>query len=194
MQLDKWENENMPKVKIDPPLVNFSSLRCLESKTLSLVVQNIGPVVAHFRFLPRPTPKPWLQVLPLYGMLSPGQTSEIKVRVCVEGREFRRQLEAKMEALEETLILRIENGRDYFVIVSGQYEPSCFGSSLEALVKQESREEGEDEMGAKIPTALWRIVDDLYRTGIQERDLFRRSGDIDTVRLDVCSFIFRYSK
>lgn len=38
------------------------------------------------------------------------------------------------EALEDILVLHLEKGKDFFITVSGNYLPSCFGSSLETLV------------------------------------------------------------
>ena len=36
--------------------------------------------------------------------------------------------------LEDILVLHLEKGKDLFITVSGNYLPSCFGSSLETLV------------------------------------------------------------
>ncbi len=38
------------------------------------------------------------------------------------------------EKLEDILVLHLEKGKDFFITVSGNYLPSCFGSSLETLV------------------------------------------------------------
>ena len=38
------------------------------------------------------------------------------------------------EKLEDILVLHLEKGKDFFIAVSGNYLPSCFGSSLETLV------------------------------------------------------------
>ena len=38
------------------------------------------------------------------------------------------------EKMEDILVLHLEKGKDFFITVSGQYLPSCFGSSLETLV------------------------------------------------------------
>ena len=37
--------------------------------------------------------------------------------------------------LEDVLVLRVENDNDYFVRVSGSYVMSCFGQSLESLIR-----------------------------------------------------------
>ena len=38
------------------------------------------------------------------------------------------------DLLEDILVLHLEKGKDFFITVSGNYLPSCFGSSLETLV------------------------------------------------------------
>lgn len=38
------------------------------------------------------------------------------------------------EKMEDILVLHLEKGKDFFITVTGQYLPSCFGSSLETLV------------------------------------------------------------
>jgi len=38
------------------------------------------------------------------------------------------------EILEDILVLHLEKGKDFFITVSGNYLPSCFGSSLDTLV------------------------------------------------------------
>ena len=36
--------------------------------------------------------------------------------------------------LEDILVLHLEKGKDFFISVTGNYLPSCFGSSLDTLV------------------------------------------------------------
>ena len=43
-------------------------------------------------------------------------------------------LTSRKESLEDILVLHLEKGKDFFITVSGNYLPSCFGSSLETLV------------------------------------------------------------
>ena len=39
------------------------------------------------------------------------------------------------EKLEDILVLHLKGGKDFFISLTGNYLPSCFGSSLEMLVK-----------------------------------------------------------
>lgn len=145
MQLDKWENENMPKVRLlqsdgattSSGVLGFSHLRFGADQVKSVIVENTGIVVAHFRFIPKLDEvticKPWLRVSPMFGMIPPKEQVEIRITANVDD-VVAHGLSGGSETLDDTMILRIENGRDYFLVVSGQYDNSCFGSSLEQLV------------------------------------------------------------
>lgn len=39
------------------------------------------------------------------------------------------------DKIEDILVLHLDRGKDYFITVSGNYLPSCFGTSLEALCR-----------------------------------------------------------
>ena len=82
------------------------------------------------------------------------------------------------DAVDDVLILHLENGKDYFVSVSGTYTPTCFGMALEVLNKLEqpvlqSREQlrliqqgGDVPPTLSVPKELWRMVDFLFRFGL----------------------------
>ncbi|GMF41351.1 unnamed protein product [Phytophthora fragariaefolia] len=145
MQLDKWENENMPKVRLlqedsttaSSGVISFSQLKFGGEQTKKVIIENIGLVVAHFRFIPKLEDvticKPWLNVTPMFGMIPPRERMEIRITGHVD-EGVAHGLTSGEETLDDTMILRVENGRDYFLVVSGQYANSCFGSSLEQLV------------------------------------------------------------
>ncbi|KAE9097069.1 Type II inositol 1,4,5-trisphosphate 5-phosphatase [Phytophthora fragariae] len=145
MQLDKWENENMPKVRLlqedgtttSSGVLSFSPLKFGEEQSKKVIIENTGLVVAHFRFIPKLEDvticKSWLNVAPMFGMIPPRDKMEIRITAQVD-ESVAHGLTSGEETLDDTMILRVENGRDYFLVVSGQYANSCFGSSLEQLV------------------------------------------------------------
>ncbi|GMF21529.1 unnamed protein product [Phytophthora lilii] len=145
MQLDKWENENMPKVRLlqedgatmSSGVFAFSQLKFGVEQSKKLIIENTGLVVAHFRFIPKLEDvticKPWLNVAPMFGMIPPRDKMEIRITALVD-ETVAHGLTSGEDTLDDTMILRVENGRDYFLVVSGQYANSCFGSSLEQLV------------------------------------------------------------
>jgi len=44
-------------------------------------------------------------------------------------------LNSGRDQLDDILVLHLENGKDIFVTVKGVYQPSCFGASIDALVR-----------------------------------------------------------
>lgn len=42
-------------------------------------------------------------------------------------------LNSGTEQIEDILVLHLERGKDYFISVSGNYLPSCFGTSINSL-------------------------------------------------------------
>lgn len=43
-------------------------------------------------------------------------------------------LNSGKDEMEDIIVLHLEKGKDFFITVTGDYLPSCFGSSLETLV------------------------------------------------------------
>ncbi|TMW68020.1 hypothetical protein Poli38472_007692 [Pythium oligandrum] len=217
MQLDKWENENMPRVRLlqgngqqDPNhqpssgVVTFPHVKYGLEQTRSIFIENTGVVVAHFRFIPKLEEvticKPWLRVSPVFGMIPPKEKVEIRVTARVD-ETTARGLTSGDETLDDTMILRIENGRDYFLVVSGQYDASCFGCSLEQLVSivtpvrssklpvaastsvfhidqpHDHPQQSDENQGVqRIPKELWRMVNDIFQNFLNEKNLFVEAG------------------
>ena len=89
---------------------------------------------------------------------------------------------------EDILILHLKNGRDHFIQVQGNFFRSSFGNSLDTLVRihgpvryAKAEEFAEDQSGTaaaaaaaaitrkkklKLPKELWRLVDFLFRHGM----------------------------
>uniref|UniRef100_A0AAV1UP92 Rho-GAP domain-containing protein n=1 Tax=Peronospora matthiolae TaxID=2874970 RepID=A0AAV1UP92_9STRA len=145
MQLDKWENDNMPKVRLleedsdttSSGVIFFSQLKFGVEQSKKVIIENTGLVVTHFRFIPKledvAVCKSWLSVTPMFGMIPPRDKMEICITALVD-EVVAHGLTSGVESLDDTMILRVENGRDYFLVVSGQYANSCFGSSIEQLL------------------------------------------------------------
>nr|CCA22575.1 inositol polyphosphate 5phosphatase putative [Albugo laibachii Nc14] len=205
-QLDRWENENMPKVvmlhrdnsplldeTLPPSLVQcsgvfqFTNVRFQVPQQKRFVLENIGNVVAHFRFIPKLEDtricKNWISVTPSYGMILPKESVEIRMDTMVD-IDAAQKLAEGSESLEDTLILRVENGRDFFLAISGEYQISCFGCSIEQLVQYNepirralTSERASDAQHQQIPKELWRIIDDLYQFSLGKRNLFVEAGN-----------------
>ena len=75
-----------------------------------------------------------MAVTPTYGMLIPGEpAATINVTVTIDNQTAQ-LLNSGREVLDDILILRLENGRDYYITVKATYARSCFGMNLDELV------------------------------------------------------------
>ncbi|GMH76240.1 hypothetical protein TrLO_g4041 [Triparma laevis f. longispina] len=191
--LDKFENQSLPKVNLNKIDVDFGELYYENKSSESLLVTNSGKVVAHFRLVPKLEDeglcKDWISVSPTFGMLIPGESMTINFSINLDNKTAQ-QLNLGRESLDDIIILRLENGRDHYLTVSGKYARSCFGMSLRDLVvigepvrdlplEPEARAEFEKKhppSSLSVPKELWRIVDAINEKGLHEKDLFLQPG------------------
>ncbi|KAL3807945.1 hypothetical protein ACHAXA_006823 [Cyclostephanos tholiformis] len=196
--LDTYENNSLPLVSLDRINLDFGEVRYDQRVTLPIVITNTGQVVAQFRLVPKIDEvelcKSWITVAPTYGMLIPGEQTEIEMTITIDNATAHR-LNTSQEVLDDVIILRLENGRDYYISVTGKYARSCFGMSVDELVLYTDpiREVPLDpilrakkyDLNSKaamcVPKELWRIIDAIYERGLDERDLFTTTGDPDEV-------------
>lgn len=188
-QLDQWENESIPKISVNHNTVHFADVRFETLATETVEIENTGATVVQYRMVPKLQEqrycKQWLSVSPEYGIIPPGEKALISLSVLV-GREAARALNEGEAKLEDILILRLEAGRDYFITVSGNYLRSCFGSTVEWLVKSPTpvRFTSPTARPSKVlslPKEIWRVVDYLYPKALDEEDLFLSEGDERTM-------------
>lgn len=67
--------------------------------------------------------------------LHPGDAVNVELVLLVNDLDLVRGLSDKVETLEDVLVLRIHNGRDYFLPLRGDWQQSAFGRSIEKLVR-----------------------------------------------------------
>lgn len=193
-RLDEYENQSLPMVGLDRTELDFGEVRYGRTKTLPIRITNTGKVVAQFRLVPKLDEsnvcKPWLRVLPTYGMIIPGEKESTLHFTININNEIASALNSGREVLEDIIILRLENGRDYYITVKAKYGRSCFGMSVDELVmyndpirnvpldpiKRVEKYGTEQTSVLCVPKELWRIVDAIYGKGLHERDLFSISG------------------
>uniref|UniRef100_A0A7S2LT51 Rho-GAP domain-containing protein n=1 Tax=Leptocylindrus danicus TaxID=163516 RepID=A0A7S2LT51_9STRA len=193
MVIDKYENQSMPIVRLDKLMLDFGEVRYDSKLTLPITITNTGQVLAQFRFVPKLEEveicKPWIKVSPAYGMLIPGEVTTLEISITLDNATAR-ALNAGEGILNDILVLRLENGRDFYITINGTYARSCFGMSLDELVmysvpvrtvpldpaKRLELGIGNSPASLCIPKELWRIVDAIYGRGLQERDLFSVPG------------------
>lgn len=138
-QLDKLENDYLPQVSIDRTDINFGSVSFKESKMERLKLTNVGQSIVFFRFKNKLNDqrfcKSWLFVCPEHGMIKKNESVELQLSLNFDDPLVASRLNYQVETLADTLVLNLIGGKDIFVTISGDYRPSCFGLSLEALVR-----------------------------------------------------------
>jgi phosphatidylinositol-bisphosphatase len=189
-ELDALENSSIPELDILPVEYSFDRLRYLEPQRLECTIRNTGKAAARWSIAAKPdttepTP-PWLRVVPSRGIVGPGDVTTIKLLAHVDERSA-----ASVNGgagVDDILILRIENGRDYFLLVSGSFVRTFFCMPLGQLVHMQSPavqvppglvDAVVDPM--RVPKELWRLVDVLARRGAQHENLFMLHGRLDRV-------------
>ncbi|KAH8178424.1 phosphatase [Sarocladium implicatum] len=161
-ELDRAENEGRPGVTIinegaesqDQVIVDFGDVEFLDTKPCSLTIANTGSVAATFSFVDKPglgessdaSPN-WLFTSfvqpdggtsdPIGGTvtLQPGETILVMVSACISAISQAQSLNAGKAHIDDVLVLRVEDGRDYFIPVHGRWLPTCFGRSIDELIR-----------------------------------------------------------
>jgi phosphatidylinositol-bisphosphatase len=216
-EFDRVEvDENCPEIELGEQTLDFGPVRYDTPTTLTLKVKNIGTVVAEYVFVPKPSEdapsQPWLRISSSTGLIIPGETAEIKITMLFDQYTGAHELNIDESGLNgditDTLIVHVENGRDYFVQVNAEFQKTCFANSLANLIqchepirimqqqaaikklKAFGRKEDEAESprvnappNLFLPKELWRLTDYIYKYGMRENGLFQETGDINEVAL-----------
>ncbi|XP_066494262.1 type II inositol 1,4,5-trisphosphate 5-phosphatase isoform X2 [Tiliqua scincoides] len=197
--LDKLENASIPSVALSKREFLFKDVKYMQLQVESFTIRN-GPVPCQFEFINKPGEdaycKLWLAANPSKGFLLPDSEVVVELELFVN-KSTATRLNSGEDKLEDILVLHLDRGKDYFLPVSGNYLPSCFGSPLQTLsymrepiqdmLPETIREltlmplwEGDDafrdQEPLEIPKELWMMVDHLYRNACQQEDLFQQPG------------------
>lgn len=132
-------------------------------------------------------------------MLIPGDNPMLlNFTISIDNR-IAQLLNSGREVLDDILILRLENGRDYYLTVKATYARSCFGMSAEELVmyaepirsipldpvKRAEMIDPKTTTALCVPKELWRTIDAIYEKGLIEPHLFVEPGvarEVDQIR------------
>lgn len=137
--------------------VDFGHVKYDHVKTRSITIANTGRVPATVGFVDRSVESgqpggiapPWLRFnfdrppdnknsnpgALQERTLQPGDAVNVELILHVNDLDLVRRLSDKTETLEDVLVLRIHNGRDYFLPLRGHWLHSAFGRSIEKLVR-----------------------------------------------------------
>uniref|UniRef100_A0A3P8S850 phosphoinositide 5-phosphatase n=1 Tax=Amphiprion percula TaxID=161767 RepID=A0A3P8S850_AMPPE len=196
--IDKMENECIPSVTLSKREFHFKDVKFMQHQAETLSLFNDGQVPCQFEFIQKPNEptycKPWLTANPFKGFIAQGGSVDIELEVFVN-RSTAPGLNSGVQQIEDILVLHLERGKDYFISVTGNYLPSCYGTSLHSLCQlrepiqdmpQETLRElaemsstedaANTEKPLDIPKELWMMVDHLFRNAIKQEDIFQQPG------------------
>ncbi|XP_063954491.1 inositol polyphosphate 5-phosphatase OCRL-like isoform X2 [Lytechinus pictus] len=199
-KLDRQENEALPQVTLGRNELKLGELRFMEEVVEMVEVANTGQVNTMVEFVAKlddKSPcKPWLKVEPQSTFMLPGDMIEVKLTAFID-KNTAAAFNAGKDTVEDILILHLENGKDYYITVTGSYRPSSFGASLEGLVRMHEpihemttkqvvdletnptstqKTSSADFQSYDIPKEIWMLVDYLFRNGIHKENLFGQEG------------------
>uniref|UniRef100_A0A7M4E3Q0 phosphoinositide 5-phosphatase n=3 Tax=Crocodylus porosus TaxID=8502 RepID=A0A7M4E3Q0_CROPO len=197
--LDKMENANIPSVTLSQREFFFKDVKYMQLQVEKLTIRN-GQVPCQFEFISKPDEdtycKEWLIANPCKGFLLPDSEITVELEMFVN-KSTATNLNSGEDKLEDILVLHLDRGKDYFLSVTGNYLPSCFGSPIHTLCYMRdpiqdmsaesirdltlmplhmSGEAFQSEKPLEIPKELWMMVDHLYRNASQQEDLFQQPG------------------
>lgn len=194
--LDRFENDAVPELKISDTTIQFGSITLLNTYKKSITVKNIGRVLTRFKFASTnpdgSTSKPWLVVHPQGGVCLPGDAITINLSLSIDPISARH---INFNGIEDILVIHVENGKDHFVSISGNWNSSAFGNSidvlcmipksvysitteeckklqlamkLEPIINQTKPEESSITplLLSSIPKEAWRLVDFIFKYGL----------------------------
>lgn len=190
-EIDRQENEGRPSVTAifesfdlhgrSSEGCQFGDLRFLQEKVIMFTVANTSPVPATFEFLNQDgsnQKSTWLRIgdhneprdrssyKPLPPItLGPGDSANLEVIALVYETKDLYNFNIGIAKPEEILILRVQRGKDHFITVHARWLQSCFGLSIEKLVRL-SRNGVRNQ-------ALGNELDEKEVTGSTPKELFR---------------------
>lgn len=153
--MDKYENDNQPQITVSETDIDFELIKFNEKYTRELLIANNHHLPVEFNFRVKDNPgaedesvtmngikekicENWLKIYPTRGKLITGQTMSITLEVFVDSKSAsalnKLQKKPNVKIPLDILVLHVENGRDTFISIIGEYQPSCFGFSLETLI------------------------------------------------------------
>ncbi|XP_030380694.1 type II inositol 1,4,5-trisphosphate 5-phosphatase [Scaptodrosophila lebanonensis] len=185
--VDKRENDNQPQITVDTTVIDFGVVTFNELAIRDFTVSNNCPLPVNFQFRIKDPPlnaicEKWLKVDPHNDTLPIDTERTIRVKLLPDVRSIRGLLKkirtTNLKFDFDTLILHVENGADKFISVTGSYQPSCFGLSMETLCRtdrpmcQYSQEDIKQLMNdvtpdyrVTMPREFFLLIDYLHKQG-----------------------------
>jgi phosphatidylinositol-bisphosphatase len=136
--LDRCENDSLPQVNVDKMELDFGRVHFRQSITRLLTIENSGLVTVRFEFINKPGQltycRPFIQIKPHAGTIEIGKRVQVQFELNVAEQTVG-ALNRHEDLIDEILVLHLDRGKDIFITLTGKYEPSSFGSSIETLIR-----------------------------------------------------------
>lgn len=123
-RLDRRANQMLPVAKFDKQQFVFADVRYNQPVEQIMTVENAGEFPLQFMFKGvgsnTKISKDWLHIYPQVGYIMPSEKMEVHFTVWVDNRTAD-IVTAENCKLEDVLIIHLENGRDHFLSIDGNF-------------------------------------------------------------------------
>ncbi|KAI9188722.1 hypothetical protein H9P43_000144 [Blastocladiella emersonii ATCC 22665] len=134
---DRWENTLIPEASVTPQVVDFGTVRFMSEASQTVELVNTGKIPFAWHFVPRDGSGPlagigvaWCTAEPQRGVLEPGDRKSITFSVYVPPPLAVLFNAAETPSMSEIFILRLHQGRDFFIAAEGSWQRTCLARSL----------------------------------------------------------------
>ncbi|VDD80178.1 unnamed protein product [Mesocestoides corti] len=133
---DLFYNMLLPQASLTSQEVEFGPVRFEDIRQQSIVLTNTGHSALEFKFTQEGAAAfpPWLHVAPPHARVEKGASCEITFDVYVNP-DCVASLQSGLSPLSCIIVLTLVGGKDYFISISGQFIPTCFGLPLSLLLR-----------------------------------------------------------
>ncbi|XP_032594112.1 type II inositol 1,4,5-trisphosphate 5-phosphatase [Drosophila grimshawi] len=193
--VDKRENDNQPQITAERTVIEFGLVRFNEPSVRDFNVYNNCPQQVDFEFKVKDSPlndicEKWLNVDPRSDSLMIDSARSIRLRMMIDPSSITGLLKKICNTSGkcdfDILILHVRSGRDIFITVTGEYQPSCFGLSMETMCRTDRpiSEYKQDqvkqmmldvspEYRVTMPREFFLLIDYLHKHGDELKGIFQ---------------------
>eukprot|EP00127_Corallochytrium_limacisporum_P007462 Clim_evm7s252 gene=Clim_evmTU7s252 len=197
-EMDRMENDLIPDVTLETNMLDFGTVQYGTRLRKIVKVTNTGEVMTQFRFIPK-LDQPnicerWLSMAPTQGILDVGESVELAFELHIDNEEARTlshnsySLQGNPVDLQDIVILHLENGKDYFIVATAQYTPTCFGAALTDLVRihepiRDGKGIDEEAEPLVVPKELKNMARALLTPPLPEPTAFLQTALVENVQM-----------
>ncbi|KAH9933096.1 DNase I-like protein [Amylocystis lapponica] len=186
------DSDDTPQIQLSSTTVDFGMVSYRRRTSRTIDICNVGKIPCAFRFvaarLEVETHPSWVHIEPMTGLVLPGEQTSIRLTSYADkAAATRMNLEAVR--LEDTLILHTALGKDHFILITGEYERTCYAATLLFLSQLPGpirALKSPDELlpvnsALTAPREIMRLVNWLMSNAISTDGLFMTPGEDELV-------------